>query len=110
MIDWVRVSDLHDEIGTDGFSEVLELFLEETGRCVDLLREAPDMDQLAMNLHSLRGGVVNLGFTEVSSLCEKGEAMAAMGQQDHVDTASIVQAYDNARQTFLSELDRHIQQ
>jgi HPt (histidine-containing phosphotransfer) domain-containing protein len=109
MIDWARVSDLHDEIGRDGFSEVLELFLEETGRCVDLLRTAPDPDQLAMNLHSLRGGLVNLGFTEVSTLCERGEVLASMGQPDRVDTTPIVQAYDNARRTFLAELDQRLE-
>jgi histidine phosphotransfer protein HptB len=110
MIDWARVSELQDEIGRDGFSAVLELFLEETGRCVERLREAPDPDQLAMNLHSLRGGLVNLGFTEVSSLCEQGEVMATMGQPERVDTTSIVQAYDNARQTFLTELGQRLEQ
>jgi HPt (histidine-containing phosphotransfer) domain-containing protein len=108
MIDWTRVSDLHEEIGRDGFFEVLDLFLKETGRCVDLLREAQNPDQLAMTLHSLRGSLVNLGFTKVSSLCEEGEVMASMGQPDHVNTASIVQAYDDTRQRFLAELRQRL--
>lgn len=104
MIDWARVVNLHDEIGPEGFSAVVDLFLEETGSIITLLRDAPDPDIIEQGLHALRGGALNLGFTQVSRLCEQGEVLAAAGQPDQIDVTAIVQAFDRALQVFLSEL------
>jgi len=103
MIDWARVCDLHDEIGDDGFAEVLGLFLTETGQVVAHLRDNPDQHRLEDDLHFLKGGVLNLGFTQVASLCQQGEGMAAKGMAMQVDIKGIVQAYEQARISFLSE-------
>lgn len=35
MIDWTRVDELRDEIGTDCFDEVVELFIEEVETEID---------------------------------------------------------------------------
>lgn len=104
MIDWTRVTELHAEIGEDGFNEILEVFLEEMNSIVGQLRDGPEPRRLEMTLHSLRGGLLNLGFTHVSDLCQQGEAMAAKGLADQVDTVGIVQGYDASCQLFLSEL------
>ena len=37
MIDWKRVDELRMEIGTDGFVEVADMFLEEADQAVRLL-------------------------------------------------------------------------
>jgi HPt (histidine-containing phosphotransfer) domain-containing protein len=104
MIDWVRVRDLHDEIGSDGFAEVVDLFLAETGQVVSRLRDNPDQLALEDELHFLKGGVLNLGFTQVAALCQTGESVAAKGQALHVDVTEIIQAYELAQASFLAEL------
>ena len=37
MIDWKRVDELREEIGTDGFAEVADMFLEEAEGAVKTL-------------------------------------------------------------------------
>lgn len=108
MIDWARVRELHDEIGEDGFSAVLDMFLAEVGSVVDRLQDDPNPDRLAMDLHFLKGSVLNLGFTQVASLCHEGEGLAAGGQAAIVDIPEVVRAYDLARQVFLSELPHRL--
>lgn len=104
MIDWTRVAQLHDEIGDAGFSEILEVFLEEMEGIVAPLCGTPDPAQLEMTLHAMRGGLLNLGFTDTTTLCREGEALAAQGHADRIDTALIVQSYDAACRVFLSEV------
>lgn len=104
MIDWARVQELHDEIGDDGFAEVVALFLAETGQVVSRLRVHSEKIMLEDDLHFLKGGVLNLGFTQVSALCQQGEGMAAKGLSCHVDVAEIIQAYEAAQTIFLAEL------
>ena len=104
MIDWQRVRDLHDEIGSDGFAEVVDLFLAATGHVVSRLHDNPDQSGLENDLHFLKGGVLNLGFTQVAALCQHGESVAAKGQALDVDIAEIIQAYEIAQASFLAEL------
>jgi len=108
MIDWARVTELHTEIGEDGFNDIIKMFLTEMNSIVAQLREGTNPQRLEMNLHALRGGLLNLGFTDVSALCQQGEAMAATGRADQVDTASIVRGYDASCNLFLSELTQRV--
>ena len=104
MIDWARIRDLQDEIGEDGFAEVVELFLTETGAVVARLHDPPDPGMLEADLHFLKGGVLNLGFTQVASLCQQGEAMAARGEAEQIDLTGIIQAYEQARSLFMRDM------
>lgn len=105
MIDWKRVTDLKDEIGSEDFEEVVPLFIEEVSEITERLRNDPKLDQLENDLHSLKGSAMNLGFTEFSTLCSKGESMAAKGDAISVDIATILTSFDNSRDVFLAGLD-----
>jgi HPt (histidine-containing phosphotransfer) domain-containing protein len=108
MIDWTRVTDLHAEIGDDGFNEIIDMFLMEMNNIVAQLQDGSNPQRIEVNLHALRGGLLNLGFTHVSALCQQGEVMAAKGFADQVDTASIVQGYDASCNLLLSELTQRV--
>lgn len=108
MIDWTRVTDLHAEIGEDGFNEIIDMFLMEMNNIVAQLQDGSNPQRIEVNLHALRGGLLNLGFTHVSTLCQQGEVMAAKGFADQVDTASIVQGYDASCNLLLSELTQRV--
>lgn len=103
MIDWTRAQDLSDEIGQDCFGEVIDLFLTEAGGVVIRLRDNPDKSRLADDLHFLKGGMLNLGFVTVSTLCEQGELLASAGQADRFDIMALVDEYERARRAFLAE-------
>ena len=103
MIDWTRVEELRDEIGADCFGEVVNLFLAEAGDVVTRLRDNPDISRLAVDLHFLKGGVLNLGFVAVSQLCTEGESMASTGQGDRFDITALVTTYERSRLAFLTE-------
>lgn len=103
MIDWARVQELHDEIGAECFDEVIDLFLTETAEVVARLCDNPDRSSLEVDLHFLKGGALNLGFTTVSDLCMQGEILASKGEGQGFDRFSLAQAYDQERQSFLTE-------
>ena len=103
MIDWARVEELRDEIGADCFGEVVNLFLAEVGDVVTRLRDNPDRSRLDVDLHFLKGGVLNLGFMAVSNLCTEGERLASSGQGDRFDISALVITYEQSKLAFLAE-------
>lgn len=103
MIDWTRVTALRDEVGTEDFEEVVELFIEEVDEVVGHLRNDSRMNTLEEDMHFLKGSALNLGFTDLARLCEAGEQAAAAGHDDRIDVAAVIAAYDASRDTFLAE-------
>ena len=100
MIDWKRVADLRDEIGSEDFEEVLPLFLEEVLGVMDTLRDAPDLSRLEEDMHFLKGAALNLGFEAFTNLCSAGEKAAAAGQASTVNLAEIIDCFEVSRATF----------
>lgn len=103
MIDWARVNELREEIGDDGFSEVVELFLDEVEDVIRRLASAPDPGRFEEDLHFLKGGAWNLGFRELGKLCQIGEKRASDG--DHaIDIAEILASYGRSKDAFVRGL------
>ncbi|MCG7623778.1 MULTISPECIES: Hpt domain-containing protein [unclassified Epibacterium] len=105
MIDWPRVRELKDEVGEDGFEEVIELFLEEVEGVIDKLKSG-DRSQLEQDLHFLKGSALNLGFRDFSNLCFEGERLAANGQDSTIDLPGVFSSYDLSKARFLAEVDQ----
>lgn len=108
MIDWGRVVELRDEIGADGFAEVVDLFLEEVEEVVARLREPAGRARLEEDLHFLKGCAWNLGFAGFGALCLEGERLAARGQGQAVDVPALLQSYDLSQAAFLEGLARRV--
>ncbi len=71
MIDWSRIHELRDEIGADDFQEVVDLFMSEVeDSLTDLGAASTDSSRLQEQLHFLKGSALNLGFKEMSQLCQ----------------------------------------
>jgi len=100
MIDWGRVACLREEIGADGFEEVVALFLEEVDELMARFRNAPEVDRMEQDLHFLKGSALNLGFDDLGSLCLRLERQAADGQAAQIDLAQVVSLYDATRRAF----------
>lgn len=104
MIDWTRVNELRNEIGDDGFSEVVELFLDEVEEVIARLENAPDPRSFEQDLHFLKGSAWNLGFAAFGALCQSGERRAAQGQAATVDMAAVLASYAASKDCFLAGL------
>lgn len=104
MIDWERVSTLRAEIGEEDFEEVVPLFIEEVTDIIDGLRDGPDLSRLEDDLHALKGSALNLGFTDFSILCHKGEAMSAKGKATEVDVPAILDSFEASKAAFTKGL------
>ncbi|MGB7244588.1 MAG: Hpt domain-containing protein [Sulfitobacter sp.] len=104
MIDWDRVSVLRQEVGEDDFGEVIELFLEEVEGTIARLRQNPAADTLEEELHFLKGSALNLGFRQLASHCQFGEALASQGQSDEIELPEILECYARSKAEFLGEL------
>lgn len=101
MIDWGRVKELRSEIGAEDFQEVVDLFLQEADEAIARLGPTAGPRALAADLHFLKGAALNLGFVDLSALCQDGERRASAGQTD-IDIAAVRATYRLSRQTFIS--------
>lgn len=108
MILWTHVNELRDEVGSDDFDEVVDLFLEEVGEAIDRLHRDPDRDNLEQGLHFLKGSALSLGFETFSDLCQEGERQAAAGQAERVDIPALIGVFEQSRALFLAGLKQHI--
>lgn len=80
MIEWSRVEELRDEIGAEDFEEVVSLFLCEVEERLQILAPDKPVDQSEEDLHFLKGSALNLGFSSLAAICQKGESTASQGQ------------------------------
>ncbi|WP_343080390.1 Hpt domain-containing protein [Ostreiculturibacter nitratireducens] len=101
MIDWKRVEELRDEIGEEGFAEVVELFLDEVETVVMRLRSEPSTEHYEEDLHFLKGSAWNLGFAAFGALCQGGERTAAAGRARSVDIREILDCYGRSKAQFM---------
>jgi HPt (histidine-containing phosphotransfer) domain-containing protein len=104
MIDWTRIKNLRDEVGAEDFDEVVEIFIEEVSEMIETLRAAPRADTLGEDLHALKGSALNLGFTDFSALCQKGETLAAQDRASEINLTPILHCYDRSKAAFLDGL------
>jgi HPt (histidine-containing phosphotransfer) domain-containing protein len=103
MIDWTQVTALRDQIGAEEMDEVVNLFIEEVEEVTERLRQSPHTADLEHDLHFLKSCALNLGFSDFSDLCQKGEKMARQGQADQVDIAQMLHSYDASKSCFLDQ-------
>lgn len=104
MIDWNRVAELRDEIGTEDFGEVVDLFLDEVEGEITELHKGCPQDRLESKLHFLKGSALNLGFTSFSDLCQTGETAAATGAFDQIDLTKTFDIFDASKAAFIKGL------
>ena len=97
---------MQNDVGRDDFDEVVELFLEEVDAHLARFNTTADQGQLAEDLHFLKGSALNLGFVQLSDLCQAGEHALKTGNKDRVDVDEIKVAYEEAKKTLLIELPR----
>lgn len=109
MIDWTRVNELVDEIGTEDFGEVVELFLMEVDHAIGLLANGVGNPVVVEEqLHFLKGAALNLGFETMAQLCLKGEKAAAAGRPDVVSAEEVQAVYVTSRAQFERDLPKRL--
>lgn len=104
MIDWKRVEELREEIGADGFIEVADMFLDEAEGAVRALVAGLPAEEIAGQLHFLKGSALNLGLSDLAAICQDGERQAAAGQADAIDTAQVAAVWRASRASLLARL------
>lgn len=104
MIDWDRVAALREEVGSEDFDEVVDLFLQEVDEEIGSLATGQPGQGLAEKLHFLKGSALSLGFREFSSLCQAGESALSADPSASVDLGTIEASYQASRSTFLADL------
>lgn len=100
MLDWNRINELKDEIGEEDFADVVVLFLAEVDEVIDQLKADIDLNAIESQMHFLKGSALNLGFSDVASLCQTGETLAKSGAPDKVDITPIINSYEQSKRTF----------
>ena len=100
MIDWQRVNELENEVGTEDFSEIARLFLEEVDEVIARLKQSPPSNTLEEEFHFLKGSALNLGFQDFSILCATAEKQAANGDHGSIDINGAIECYELSCVTF----------
>ncbi|MDG1339988.1 MAG: Hpt domain-containing protein [Paracoccaceae bacterium] len=98
MIAWDRNVELKEDFGQDGFREIIELFLSEVDLAIKDLPLATDHQTTLERLHFIKGSALNLGFTELASLCEPNNQD---GQA--VKPADVEACYLTSKTTFFAD-------
>lgn len=106
MIDWSRVNELREEVGTEAFREVVDVFLEEVDETIQRLRSAVVAESFRADMHFLKGSALNLGFTDFAALCAEGEVGGDVSARDAAFVAALFQSYDDSRTAFLASLPK----
>jgi len=104
MIDWKRIDELRGEIGPDGFAEVADMFLEEAEQAVQALARGLAADEIAAQLHFLRGSALSLGLVDLAAVCHDGEHKAASGRSVQIDLEQIAVIYQASRAQLLGSI------
>ncbi len=104
MIDWSRVNELRRDIGEDGFSDVVEMFLDEVETVLARLSSVATTAALAEDMHFLKGSAWNLGFREFGAVCHDAERRAASGTMAPPDVPGILAGYAQSKAAFLDGL------
>lgn len=104
MIDWARVNELRDEIGSDSFDEVAVMFLEEADEAIARLDRVRGAKALESDLHFLKGSALNLGFQRLADLCQIAERLAASGSVE-CDLEAVIDAYHASKRAFNAARD-----
>lgn len=105
MINWVRVEELRDEVGTDAFGEVATLFLEEVEEAIVRLKADAGRDHLPDELHFLKGSALSLGFENFAAMCQADEKRAVTLGVKSVDLVALLDCYQRSKVKFLERLD-----
>ena len=92
MIDWQRVDELRGEVGEKDFAEVLEMFFDEVAEVLGGLGNG-GVEATRRDLHFLKGSAMNIGLSEVSSLCRNCEVSLAENPDGDVDLGAIGRAF-----------------
>lgn len=101
MIDWTRVQELKEEIGEEDFGEVAEMFMGEVEEVIARLKSAPDPTRYEADLHFIKSSALNLGFRDLSALCQAGERRAAAGGATGIDLTPVFTTYEASKAAFL---------
>ena len=104
MIDWARVRELRDEIGEEEFREVVTLFLDEMELSLSRLEPNPTAQRAESDLHFLKGSSLNLGFSDLASLCQRGEQAAAAGAPSTVTPEEVRRLYSASKAEFMAQM------
>ena len=102
MIDWDVSRELHKDIGSVKFAEILTAFQEEAGARVRDLN-SPGRD-VAYDLHMLKSVSLNMGFTELAKLCGAGEDAVSLAT-DPVDLDDIRTCFDASNRALTAGFD-----
>ncbi|WP_068298811.1 Hpt domain-containing protein [Pararhodobacter sp. CCB-MM2] len=105
MIDWSHVAELRSDMG-EAFDEVVEVFLQEVEEGLARLDPAGPAEDLAADLHFLKGAALNLGFREFAALCAQSETQANNGEAAKVDLPAVRRSYENSRVAFIDGLPK----
>ncbi|RGP36437.1 Hpt domain-containing protein [Pseudotabrizicola alkalilacus] len=103
MIDWDRVAELKQTIGTSAFAEVVTLFLDEADQSVAGLGDASTAGQMQAAFHALKGTALTLGFTDLSEIARSCESRAESGDTD-LPLAEVQAVYTRSRAAFVQQL------
>lgn len=91
LLDETRLRALREEVGDEGYDEVVALFLAESDEVVERLERQSPGARPEADLHFLKGIALNLGFDDLAALCRQGE------RGEGFDPATLRRVYDATR-------------
>ncbi len=104
LIDWKMVDELHSEIGTDEFAEVVMLFLTEVEEVLDQMTPDALRDE---DLHFLKGSALNLGFAALAEYCRSGDGPDKVSRRS-ASLPGLRATFARSKDEFLAGVSRYL--
>ena len=102
MINWARVRDLKNEVGTESYFELQAIFLAEVEDALTRLNPQRTATELESDLHFLKGSALNIGLTRLAELCHYAEVAAKTGALVPEALVAITRSYELSRDELLA--------
>lgn len=104
MIDWKVSTELYQDVGPDLYAEIISVMKQEAAQRLSSLG-ATDRN-LAYDLYMLKGLALNMGFTNMSALCETGEIAENSNDKLPRYIDKIRACFDASNQAFSAKENR----
>ena len=82
------------------------MFFDETDEVVANLERTVDLATVECRLHFLKGSALNLGLSDLATLCQNGEKSAAQGRAEQVNLRDVTASYHLSKSELLTALGR----
>ena len=105
LINWSRIEALKEDVGREDVKEVIDLFINEIQQVIDKIPAQMEAENIADDLHFLKGSALSLGFQELSCVCQTGYEAFSKTPRGAFEIDNVRACFETSKAEFDAKLD-----